>query len=75
MIRVPVPEKVTEKTLIPLSLMITVMGLVYWTAGVAASAEQAKQGLQGCSLQLQSIDQRLSRIEGKLDKDLKGDFQ
>jgi len=65
--------KITESTLIPLSLLAVLAGGIFWLSTLyaevrtnsAAVAEMKMTQADGYK-SLQSIDQRLSRIEGKL---------
>lgn len=67
-------QKITENTLIPLSLLAVIAGGIFWFSTLYAEVRASStdiQDLKNTMRQLQSIDQRLSRIEGKLG--LRGD--
>lgn len=66
-------KEITEKTLIPISLMITIVLVAIWVSEVKSSADSSKADIQELKLEqrdrnktLRSIDERLSRIEGRL---------
>lgn len=60
-------NKITEDTLLPLSLVITLGTAIYWASGVATKLEAASVAVSDHTRIVQSIDRRLSRIEGRLD--------
>lgn len=66
-------SKITEKTLIPLSLVITLSGGIYWFTATyfqsvanAKDIAELKSDNRGVTEIMRSVDTRLSRIEGKL---------
>lgn len=62
--------KINEKTLIPLSLMITIIGGVYWLSNLNFKANASEKEIEKLNKKItviQSIDTRLSRIEGALN--------
>lgn len=74
-------DTISEKTLIPLSLVITIVGLVvggiYWLTDIYAIASETRVKVKTNSMaiaeikgkfeKLDEVSERLSRIEGKLD--------
>lgn len=68
-------KAITEKTLIPLSLVMTLIGGVFWLTSIYFEAKAAnssiteiKQKQDSYTETLNSIDKRLSRIEGFLSR-------
>lgn len=66
-------KKITEKTLLPVSLVIVLIGGVVWLTTLKSDADQLKQQIQLLQSkqdqyleEIQSVNTRLSRIEGKL---------
>lgn len=55
-------SKITEKTVVPLSLVVALLSLAIWITRIEAKAMDAQAKLSV----LESIDRRLSRIEGRL---------
>ena len=73
-------NKISEKTLIPLSLLSAIVGGVIWLTTIfdqgranAQVISEIKDGIEELNekiyIQLQSINTRLSRIEGKLSSE------
>ncbi len=58
--------KLTEKTLVPVSLVIVLLGGMAWLTNVYSVASEAAKNADAALKAAQSIDRRLSRIEGKL---------
>lgn len=65
--------RLTERTLIPLSLIVTLAPAVYWLTTIystgaanAAAIMDVKEQRKEDSRILRQINERLSRIEGKL---------
>jgi len=69
-----IKDILNEDTLVPISLVLVFIGGVYWlsslyfntNANAKAIEEMARNEAETRAI-LMSIDQRLSRIEGKLD--------
>ncbi len=61
-------SKITENTLVPLSLVITLAGGIFWLTVIYSKTEANAALGDRMSTALESIDQRLSRIEGRLTK-------
>jgi hypothetical protein len=68
-------KTITEKTFIPISLLIVIIGVVVWITTVSGKTDantkdisDIKIGQQEYNKDLHEINTRLSRIEGKLDK-------
>jgi hypothetical protein len=68
--------KITANTLIPLGSIVFFFAVAMWLGGIQAAAENNKVEIQRVSENqkeisaiIHSIDQRLSRIEGKLGID------
>lgn len=66
---------ISEKTLIPLSLVLILSGGIFWlssmdarTSSNAAAIERAEKKEDSLSDKMQEVSNRLSRIEGKLDR-------
>lgn len=66
-------RKITEKTLIPLSLVVTAISLAVWLTTIRNDINQSEQDVQRLERMQQDhqqsdskIDERLSRIEGML---------
>lgn len=60
---------ITERTAIPISLVIVLVGGVLWFARLEAKVEAAQRSQeeqQELRKALQRIDRRLSRMEGKM---------
>lgn len=64
---------INEKTLIPISLAITLMGGVVWVTNIYSKTIENSERISRLEVEqdtfmglLRSVDQRLSRIEGKL---------
>lgn len=57
---------ISEKTLIPVSLMLVVIVASLWISSVAHKAEAGLSMAGECAQDFKRIDERLSRIEGKL---------
>lgn len=60
--------KITHNTLIPLSLVLTLVGGVFWLSSMYTTVSAAQQDFAEARRYLQQIDQRLSRIEGALSR-------
>lgn len=60
--------KITQNTLIPLSLVITLLGGVFWLSSMYTTVVAAQQDFSEAKRYLQQIDQRLSRIEGAMSQ-------
>lgn len=66
-------KKITESTTIPISLVITLLGLAAWVATLKSELTQAANNIDRVEKMqtefnrtMSSIDERLSRIEGKV---------
>jgi hypothetical protein len=66
-------KEITEKTLIPISLVVVIIGGVAWftslyskAASLETSLDDVKRTQESYIQYMQRIDHRLSRIEGKL---------
>ena len=66
-------NKITENTLIPVSLVILLLGGIVWLTSIYAQASQAAEAVKALTFKqedynrlIENIDRRLSRIEGKL---------
>lgn len=66
-------RKITETTLFPLSLVILIAGGVFWLSSVYSTASTTKDEVTLLRQKqdeyydaIQKVDERLSRIEGKL---------
>lgn len=65
-------SEITEKTLLPLSLVITLVGGVLWLASMHASLAETSHRIETLEHKqetIERIDRRLARIEGKLGID------
>jgi hypothetical protein len=72
-------KTITEDTGISISVVMIIVGIVIWVTEVKLNADDLAKNVSNISqkqdaysVELQKIDERLSRIEGKLDKDLNG---
>ena len=61
--------QITESTLIPLSLAITMAGGIFWLTTIYSKTEAIASAMDKYTTALISIDQRLSRIEGRLQQE------
>jgi hypothetical protein len=68
-----VQKVVNEKTLLPLSLVFTLVSAIAWLSGLHSDQKRAEATLARLEHELenhdhyiQAVDERLSRIEGKL---------
>lgn len=66
-------SKITENTLIPISLVVALVGLVVWISDIKSSAESSVDEIKMMKTDqrdyiktLNQIDKRLANIEGKL---------
>ena len=63
--------KITESTLVPIGLVIVFLGGVAWITDIKVTTDQNKEILTRIEKEyvrvIRDIDERLSRIEGKLD--------
>jgi hypothetical protein len=60
--------RITQNTLIPLSLAITLFGGAFWLSSMYTTVVAAQQDFSEARRYLQQIDQRLSRIEGAMSQ-------
>lgn len=67
------PSKITESTLIPLSLVITLAGGIFWLTVMHSESQANSRALQALEAKqdkyletVQKIDRRLANIEGRL---------
>lgn len=66
-------KKISEGTLVPLSLVLTIAGGAFWISSVYSMAATNSKEIQMLRdkqdqyyEEIQKVDERLSRIEGKL---------
>lgn len=66
-------KKITDGTLVSLGLVVVLIGGVLWLASIQSDAKEARTGLQELKQSnsdyikvMNSIDERLSRIEGEI---------
>lgn len=59
-------REISERTLVPISLIVALLVGVFWLSGVANKADAANVMANECAHDFKKIDERLSRIEGKL---------
>lgn len=70
---------ISEKTLIPISTILVIVGAVFWLTNIYNLANTNAYGIESIKKKVSTtdskiieridlIDQRLSRIEGKLDQ-------
>lgn len=67
-------QAITENTVLPLSLVGVLFGGIVWLTQIHYTAEAAventnknRRNVETIQIYMQSIDRRLSRIEGKLN--------
>lgn len=70
-------RQITESTVLPVSLVVIVVMVAVWASSVKAIADQNAQDIRRLETEQKEylstvthIDERLSRIEGKLDAKL-----
>lgn len=59
-------KQITEDTVLPITLVLVLLGGVFWLSEMHSNALAAKTGVYELSAALSKINERLSRIEGKL---------
>lgn len=67
-------KKITENTLVPISLLTVIVGGVFWLSSMYSKVEAHAKSMEVVEAKqdkhievLQSIDKRLTRIEAKLE--------
>jgi hypothetical protein len=59
-------RQITEKTLLPLSLVIVLLSLAVWLSDLSSRANATSKVLDAHLEAVYKIDRRLARIEGRL---------
>lgn len=68
-------SEISEKTVVPISLVLVLMGAVFWLSQIHSRMDEIEQIENEYNGTIKHIDQRLSRIEGKLGVNLNSEME
>lgn len=60
-------RQISEKTVVPITFMAVIVAGSFWLQSVYSEAKAAHDEASECTRDFKKIDERLSRIEGKLE--------